>query len=102
MKENSDLFSQQGREESPPPAPIPALVVSGSSARVEVSVVEPGEFAILLLRLFYGILRKFYKLQQLPLPTLEMESGQESRLSGRCLSSLGVLFHPPNPGQSPR
>lgn len=72
------------------------------SARVEVSVVEPGEFAILLLRLFYGILRKFYKLQQLPLPTLEMESGQESRLSGRCLSSLGVLFHPPNPGQSPR
>lgn len=43
MKENSDLFSQQGREESPPPAPTPArpVVVSGSSARVEVSVVEP-------------------------------------------------------------
>lgn len=52
-------------------------------------------FAILLC-LFYGILRTFYKLQQLPLHSRSGKSQVKKAASvGGCLSSLGVLIHPP-------
>lgn len=87
----------------PPGGTGKSAVVSGASARVDVSVLEPEAICHLLPRLFYGILRKFYKFQQLPLPAVGMGIVGSRRLPPWEDTSQVLVFSsvPLMPGQSP-